>query len=212
MGLTILPQAGNKLGQTRDAIRHNFEFINNDYQVDHIQLHDATVANRGFHKKITFYNHGNNDPEPAIYANGITMYRANSALRTGTGGGSVQSQIYLLRGNTVVNRIPFAASRFNAASEEGWSYLPSGILIKWGRRANVGDGERQIIFPAHATEIPVFTEIFSINVTPFGANAVDEFVQVGNILADNAGFTVFCTRRTTNNAHQANFYYFVIGI
>lgn len=216
MALTILPNAGQKLGQTRAAIRQNFSDINTGFAVNHNALNSG--AGSGKHKNVTFPVQA---AAPVPTGTDVDVYLASSPLRVGaTVPGVVNvGQLFFRRdaANTLTpNPVPFTAWRYDGA--EGWCYLPSGILLKWGYQSANGTNNGNpvtILFPANP-DIPVFTQIFNIQITTRGENPADPPTPP-NLYAHLIDYTVaqfriWASQRTTTTAELVNFDYFAIGI
>jgi hypothetical protein len=71
----------------------------------------------------------------------------------------------------------------------GWSFLPSGILLKWGN-VSIPASPTAIVFPV-AVNIPTFTTIFTVLLSPFDAAASLNVVSIS--IQGIAGFTVVST-------------------
>ena len=178
MALNVVPNAGQSLAVTRDPIRNNFGTINAAFLVDHVEYN---LADQGKHKQVTFPN----NPAPAApIANEIKLYNA-------TNGGI--PQLFVQRVAAPAINIPFTQA--NAAGQ-GYTYLPSGMLLKWGSVLQpLAGNNAPIVFPG-----PAFTAVYN-----------------GQLTSQTAGtaFTVFnlIPASITVNASVGGgvVYYFVIG-
>jgi len=102
---------------------------------------------------------------PAIAANDTGLYTRNNAT-------TVQNEMYVQkRTNNADVQVPMTASSINNVASSvnmpGWSYLPSGILIKWG---NIDIATSNVNVYVNVDSIsggPAFTRIFNVQVTPY---------------------------------------------
>jgi len=97
----------------------------------------------------------------------------------------------------------------SAQAAAGWSYLPSGILLKWGTTS--ATGQTAINFPVGAT-IPVFNTCLAVIVSVKSGLAGDtnQAIRVTTITS-GATFNVYASNRTTTGAVFVPFTYFAIG-
>jgi hypothetical protein len=94
-------------------------------------------------------------------------------------------------------------------STTGWTFLPSGILVKWGQ--TTANGLATITFPV-APLIPVFTSLLTVMLTVIDPAAADSntFVRLTNTGAPT-GFSVYACQRTTSTVTNVSFQYVAIG-
>ncbi len=166
MALNPVPLSGQTLNATRQPIANNFTAINDGFLVDHVELSVPQAGDAGRHKKVTLTQHSNaSGDRPAVTTNGFVLYDAipnvaNDARFPIT---LATPEINVIRDGTNII-IPFTASD---QVDEGWTYLPSGLLIKWGYV--VGSGARDATQPAHSfptdAAIPVFSTILHVSIT-----------------------------------------------
>lgn len=150
-------------------------------------------------------------PNPA--AGSVGLYSFVNAITS-------RNELYINKKNqATVVQIPATASILNvtsapAVNSNGWTYLPSGILMKWGFVAITPATPSPIAFtfPAGAT-IPAFQQIFNLQLT----NAYNS-TTAGNNSALNVsystvisttGFTITFNLGTYNNS--SSLYYLAIG-
>lgn len=172
MAYTInMPGANQRINDTQPLILGNFNEIETDFGRNHVGLLNATAANRGKHALVTFPRSG---AGLALANDEMKIYNALNATTT-------HSELYVQRDIAGVpdTAIPFTASVHTAA--DGWSYLPSGLLIKYGHFLNTNGGA------AHTFTGPVFTQNPKVVVTPrpnVGFNsyiAIIESASVNNV-------------------------------
>lgn len=195
MPLTILPTAGQSLNITRDPIRNNFQSIQNSFggTTDHV---DFGLGNQGKHAKITIPESA---ADPATAINECALYTKQSVL-------SGLAELFIRKEN---NGDIFEFTSCLAAND-GWTRLPSGILLKWGRGA--GHAGLFAYTYAAAPTIPIFTTVFVVIVTPFYIAGGDgnAFVRVNNF--NLVGFETYQSARTTTATDLCPFAYLAIGI
>jgi hypothetical protein len=186
MPLTNVPLPGQTLGQTRDLISGNFTSIGTSFVVDHI---DYGITNTGQHNKITF------------------------PICTQTPIAGTTDSIYLFNQNAAPTNIPDVWIQRGTGtpypmtgagkSSNGWSYLPSGILMKWGTAVVNNGNAFTVTFPTGAG-IPVFAAIYNVQISVILFNV---FATVNTITTTN--FTVGNSAGTAGNF---SVYYTAIGI
>jgi len=196
-----VPQAAQRISDTQTPINDNFQAITELIGEDHI---DFNTNNFGRHKWVRF---------EALVAPG-----AFDATELG-----VYNQIYpttavnelyvhkLISGGTA--EIPFTASKMSASTypncTNGWSYLPSGLLIKWG--AQQANAATIAVTPTVLSGGPNFSRVFTVLVTAFSSLGSYSFPCGQYSAANNTSgnFNAYC-----NNYAAANtsIRYLVIGV
>jgi hypothetical protein len=197
MAYTDIPLAPQRIKDSQPLIRQNFIEIDNLIDVDHYTFGSPTA---GEHKKVTLPDQG---LAPAFPAGDVGLFaRIPTAPYVQTG----VNEIFLNRSDG--NKIPFSAAEFN---NPGWSYLPSGILLKWGNATINGAGT--VIFPAAANIAAFSLPPFAIFFTPITVGGdPDGFVSLNIVGLTNLSFNVFCSSRTFPGAANVPFLYFAIGV
>jgi hypothetical protein len=178
MAITILPNIGQRLGQTRDPIRINFQTINTGFSVNHVTL-DLADPDSGKHKSVVFPA-----VAPAVPAHAAGEIGLYPSLLNGI------NQLYVQRQAvadapipvTVLGQspIPFVPGHLTT----GYCYLPCGLLVKWGRyyqAAPVAGLPVVITFPVAPAfpNFPAFTEVYQILTQPLNIAALYSFVEDG---------------------------------
>ena len=112
--------------------------------------------------------------------------------------------------------VPFTASSMSyntmANSVSGWSYLPSGLLVKWGLLAVTTNGS----VPVNVASIsagPSFNYVFQALVTPYANVAGANFtaiVQAASLTAVTGNFDVVSANSSVPNGTGIS--YLVIGV
>ncbi len=191
-----IPQSTDALSQSQSDLLNNFAAIQTLIDVNHV---DFASADQGKHKFVTFPVQ---TVTPTFNAGEIGLYNKLSAV-TGV------NELFIV--NSAGTTAPLTASQ-QAAHANGWTYLPSGVLMKWGN-GNATAGLYTFVFPA-APGIPAFNNIFSIQITTSYVNAADGdgFVRLNSFLAPWTTFTVYASHRTSIGAFgPVAFQYLAIG-
>lgn len=189
-----IPAANDLISVSQLDLLNNFQSLNSQFGTsgDHVAL-DAASDN-GKHKKSTYIEQSG---DPTTAANEGAIYSKESSLTS-------QTEMYFRResSGTVIEW----TSRL--AATNGWTRLPSGILLKWGTDTKTGNDT--VTFPTAAT-IPVFTAIFQVLLTVEDSSGTpNSFVYLKSI--SNPSFDVNCVQRTALASSTATFRYLAIGL
>lgn len=139
-----IPQPTDLLSQSQNDILDNFQALQTFLDVNHV---DFASGDQGKHKWASFPVQG---ASPATLATEVAVFSRVSALTT-------NNELCLrLQANGAVVEMTSAFKNAN-----GWSFLPSGILLKWGGAAAGGAGNFTLTYPVGAT-IPVFNQVFIV--------------------------------------------------
>lgn len=121
-----IPAATDRINASQPSLLENFQEIQNALAINHVTFN---VANVGKHEKVVFPNLGAAPAnEPPVFLNTeIGLYNCINAITT-------IPEIYLRRNNAATG-YPMTAKVCVAAANPstGWTYLPSGIVMKWGK-------------------------------------------------------------------------------
>lgn len=146
MGLNIIPNSGQSLDETRDPIRNNFTYINTGFIQNHVELN--TGANSGKHKFLQMPVNA----APTTLASEIGLYADNGAT-------SGNPELFF---RPEVDGTPRAITEGTNAAN-GWSRLPSGVIMKWFTGSINGGGNVTIdlnsVGPNYATLYNIVTGI-----------------------------------------------------
>ena len=95
-----------------------------------------------------------------------------------------------------------------ASCDDGWTYLPSGLLLKWGRVS--ANSATVSITPTATSGGPNFSRVFRVMVTPQDTGTAVNFNCGQRTVANNTpgNFTAYCA----NYSGTASIVYLVIGI
>lgn len=183
MPLTILPQPGQSLVETRDAIAQNFQNIQDGFAENHVGFGDA---NAGKHKFVTmpYQSAPTTDVgEVAMYANLGTVY-----VRAENDGVSV----------------PIGGAGTSLFNTNGYSILTSGLVLQWGKVQTLLV-PTAVDFP---TEFP--NNCLNIQLTHSFDGNNNNNLQVQTPL-NKKDFTPLAFTNGTNTPSQIFVYWFAIG-
>ena len=184
-----IPQANDIKSQSQGDLLANFVAIQTFVEVNHETF---AAANEGKHKFVTFPEQG---ADPTTAANEVAVYSKTSAL------GDAGTALFLRKeGDGTV--IEFTSSTQNA---NGWTRLPSGILLKWGTGTVNANTTAVATFPVAAT-VPAFTAVYNVSVTRQGQSGD------AGALYYQAFDTTTITVYNASAATGKTFYYLAIGI
>jgi hypothetical protein len=218
MALNILPLSGQSLNVTRDPIRDNFSFINTGVMQDHQELNSG--ANSGMHNKVSSLVQPSADIIGYIKpANSFITWNAipNTAASAFYPIILATSEMNILRQGDA-KAIPFTAALKNPT---GWTYLPSGILLKWGT-ATVKRNSRSATAPTNIVAFPLGAGIPVFSAAPYFVTAIQTFSAatsngdintapcVGEITATD--FKVFPRANGAPGSGNIDILYLAIGI
>lgn len=193
-----IPQSTDILSQSQGDILGNFQALDVWVVVDHV---DFGSPDEGKHNKVTFVVQS---PAPSFLGGEIGLYNFLSPL-TGV------DELYIANQAGITTQLSASTLSTNANpgnNVSGWTYLPSGILLKWGN--GNANGNTAITFPVGPT-IPVFTNVMSMQISTFANSAVDTDTFVRLSAFTNVGFNVFGSARTSMVSVAGAFQYLAIG-
>lgn len=199
-----IPQPSDIPSQSQADLLNNFQAIQTLIDINHV---DFASADQGKHKWVTLPVQ-TPSPPIAFGAGELALYSFLSPVTT-------KNELYINKTNqATVVQVPTTASILSTSSNpgnnvSGWSYLPSGILLKWGN--DTANGDTNILFPVAGT-IPVFTNVMCLLITPKAGSTVsdpDRSVTLGTY--SSTSFNVWGGNRTSNTANLAAFEYLAIG-
>lgn len=198
MAYTInVPQANQKISSTQQPIQDNFIAINTWADVDHFTL-DA--PNQGKHKfihsptlNIAGGNTATGPNEYGIYCNGT----------------GASAHLYIKNPNTAAGVDGVAITQKAWTGQEGYTRLPSGLTIAFGRIQILGAGGLQTItFPVGAFTVAPYSINLSLGTDKVTDPSVRVYLQEGTVTA--VDFQV----RSYNSALADNnfIYYTAFGV
>jgi len=190
-----IPQAGHKLSRSQADLLNNFTALKTAFEINH---EDFNAAGQGKHIHTTYPVQG---ATPTTAAGENALFSRTSSL---TG---IPELVYVPQ--SAGTAVEFTSS---TKAVNGWTRLPSGILMKWGQDTAVTAGAASnttFTFDTGAT-IPAFSAVYNAQLTLINASPP---TNVSDAIYINALTTTNMTVRNLNNG-VANIlcYYFVIGI
>ena len=187
MALNNVPLAGQTLLATRNPINQNFATINTGFAVNHIEYN---LADQGKHK---FLQMPEQIAAPAVAANEAGLYAAIGALS------GVTELSFRRENNGAV--IPFTE---NSQAANGWTMLPSGMMLQWGIQVVPGS-PTTVNFPRAFA-----AAAYSVQVTETAAGGgTHNWTKV--LGAPGAASFVVYLNDGNGNAASGNIYWFAIG-
>ena len=186
-----IPQPTDTLDQSQSDLLANFQAIKQLIDVDHGTFGSSE---EGTHIKLTIPDSGGvpsfSGTDIGIYANVSTFTSKNELFMRPSDGGT---------------DFPWTGKD---AATQGWTYLPSGILLKWGTAPSNGDST--FVFPLSPD--PAFTELFSVQVTTVNTSTsdTDMFVRLRAFIPTQ--IQTFGSPRTTIGSKATTYHYLAIGI
>jgi len=203
-----IPQPNNLLSQSQDDILNNFQAIQTLIGINHVNFN---AADQGKHKWVTYPQQAATPPAGSGFL--ATELGAYNAVYTLTN----QNELYINKTNqATVVQVPSTASVLSANSApaqntQGWTLLPSGILLRWGNFSGF-TGLNTVTMTSSAAGGPVPTQILSVQLTAYDPSAgdVNFAVRLANIIS-NSQFNVYISSRTNTGAGTGGFQWLVIG-
>lgn len=198
--LPNIPQPNDRIRDSQADLLGNFQALNTFLNVNH---GDFGSAQEGKHKWVTFPNQM---ADPTTLAAEVAIF-SKPGISTGN-----PSALFLRKENNAAVKTGGFTEFFTNGFLEGWTRLPSGILLKWGFVAPSLPNPATVTFPVNATT-PVFTALYSVQVSPSYPGAADNdfavAVRPGSLLPTS--FQVWMSPRTTVGSKAGQLYYLAIG-
>lgn len=193
-----VPQATQQINTSQPIINANFVGLYTTWGVNHSPLLGTGVSPDGKHIKVDLTQIG---AEPTAAGDDLTLY---NFLNAATG----QSEMYVCRNGSTGK--PFTAAAF-ATATNGWTYLPSGLLVKWGASNKTGEGTVTINW---GPDYDGTTQPVAFVFTKWVSTAVDayaRFYTISNVA--QPVLTVKCSLASNPaTAAEAYFNFIVIGV
>ena len=205
--LPNIPLATDQLSVSQGNILNNFNILG--------AIAGNTNASSASVNAASGFNWLYLPPQGATPPAGAAFTAGNIGLYSATSTVTSQNELYINKQNQATTvQIPSTASILSVNSNpgflsSGWTYLPSGILLKWAGTANA-NGQTTITFPV-AANIPAFSVCITVIVqiadgTPGDANSA---ISLRGVFPTN--FLVFGSNRVTVGAAPVVFTYLAIG-
>lgn len=194
MALNDVPQPSQTLASTQNPIRTNFATIDTAFTIDHAPYGSG---NQGMHNKVTL---------PVLGA--APVYAAGNSGFFNLAVAGVNEVFINKQAHAGVQQVPFTASILSFATPgsvtDGWTYLPSGIFLRWGT------GNANGLTTVTLTPSPP-TQILNVMVCPY-TPAVTGYVNVTVRVVDVLSNTQFRVFGSLNDAPGiTGFMYMVVG-
>lgn len=193
-----IPNATDRPSDSQALMKSNYQAIYTVNGINHVQFDDPS-GDQGKHKWISFPLQA---VSPTTAATETALFSRTSALS-----GGVELAIRKQSDGTV--------TEFTSAGKtgDGWAILPSGILIKWGSTGAIGSGEKTVFWPTGVT-IPVFSQVFNIQLTPQNNSTSDVDIATRLIDFGTTQLRIYNSKRTDTGAATTTFatYIFAIGL
>lgn len=194
MALNNVPLAGQTLGVTRNPINQNFNVIDTAFSINHV---DYNAPDQGKHKFLSMPVQG---AAPATTATELGIFTQTSAL---TG---VPEWAFRRANNGAV--IEFTSS---TQANNGWTRLPSGILLKWGQiGGNAAILNQQFVINLNGIG-PAFTAVYNAQANYFSVS-IAKFVVVNITNLTPAALTLNKTASAVSGGAGEVAYFLVIGV
>ena len=199
--LPLIPQSTDKLSISQGNILNNFTILGAIAGNANVSSNSLNTTS-GFNW-VYLSNQGSTPPAGSSFpAAAVSLYSYTNATST-------RNELYINKTNNPgVVQIPATASTLGTATPllgtDGYTYLPSGLLLKWGPGTANGSAVTNFSGPA-------FTVCLSVNLTVLQAGASDTNLSVRLVSITNTGFTAWGSPRTTTGSAAVNFYYLAIG-
>lgn len=150
MALNLVPNSGQSLDETRVPIRDNFSFINSGFLANHVELNSG--VNSGKHKAVIMVNQTVAPTAPVTLLGESAIYAAPSLVAPNA------SAIFIKNGAsaTTVDGIEIT---YALEANDGWTRLPSGILMVWGQKAVPINSRATATFAKAFTALPYSVQV-----------------------------------------------------
>lgn len=189
----IIPAATDQASQSQADLLGNFQALYTLIDENHAIFGNP---NEGKHKWVSFPEQA---AAPATAVNEVALFSGLSAY-------SAEAELGIRKENN--GAVVEFTSSGNAIA--GWTYLPSGILLKWGQANTPAIGVTTVVFPV-AANIPVFNNVYNIQLTPFEPGAIDTNIFVRLVGHTAVDFDVWGSYRITISNIVMTFNYLAIG-
>ncbi len=191
-----VPQGTQRISDTQPLILGNFQDIPVLLDVNHYSF---SSGDAGKHRFITMPQLA---AAPAAFAaNEMGLFVKNEAL-------TAQSEMYVRRAAST--DVPFTAR--DASTPAGWTYLPSGLIIKWNTFSTGGVAVSTVDTNTFG---PTITTLLNVQLTVYNTAATDQdyYAYVRTLNSPAGGqFTALGVNRTTTGFKAGAFRWLAIGV
>jgi hypothetical protein len=190
------PLGPDRRNTTQPTIRQNFQTIESAWNVNHLTLGGGT-ADDGKHLYIQLPEHA----APATAADEVGLYCADGAT-------SLIPELFFKRqsdGKTI-------AMTEGSGGSQGWTRLPSGLLVKWKQSQGASLTYTETI--NWGPDFDNATQPFAIVSTRYNSGSTDSMALFVTItIAAQPVMTVRCSKRSDINvAITTDYSFIVIGV
>jgi len=195
----VIPQATDRPSNSQPQILANFTSIDTVNSVNHVAFDDPS-GKQGMHKWVSLPTQGAPAGSfPTTAATDIAIFSQTSDYT------AVTELAIRKQNNGSVFEFTGAQNGTN-----GWTVLPSGILMKWHLEAQNWSGNRTLTYtwPVAAT-IPTFSAVHNIQTTIFQSGTSD---LNANIRVQSSSTTQVVMRLYNPTATNVGFYIFALGL
>ena len=199
-----IPQPKDKKSDSQLDIKDNFTSINDSFSVDHVEFNDT---NQGKHNKVIL-RVLENDPETVSDESCVFCKKNDEGLA---------SLYFRDEGNADVVSLFSGGSSEDSVNDsvglgpDGWSALPGGLLLKWGKWAGVSftNATSTVVksFPTGA-DIPVFTDIYSVKLSTSSSRSESSDTKLKQ--HNNTSLSIY-VQTNNNRSVVSDITYFVVG-
>lgn len=171
-----IPAPTDRPSVSQGQIRTNFTQLNTIFADNHYAFNDATVALRGKHRTVILQQQA---ADPATTAQQGALYTKEY---------SSSPNLYWRRKSSG-DAILMTANYTPLKAEDGYTFLPGGLLLQWGNDHVNGELNTNINFPVAFKGVP-----YSISVTLFrssGSTTPQAFYVVNSPAPTASRFTVW---------------------
>jgi hypothetical protein len=200
--LPLIPQSTDQLSISQGNILNNFTILG--AIAGNANPSSASInINSGFNWVYLPVNGATPPAGAAFPAGDIGLY---SALNAGTG----RNELYInhsVAGPTVVQTPATAAVKGGTNAGNGWTYLPSGMIMAWGRSNIAAGGTVTLTYAAELTNFPGFS---SVNNIPL-VTRINNAANTANFVVVSAYNQTTFTVRSSAGGNAVQFSWFVIS-
>lgn len=207
-----IPTGTVNLNEDYKNIQNNFSQLDTTFGIDHLPF-SSTSSKLGYHRVIhsvpfstTVTNPPNNYPPvaPTTVPDVGQIFTAivNDGFNT-------DSALFYRTASSAVMQL--TSNKQPHAGNNGYTFIPGGLLVQWGQITNVTDVFTQLTFSTNNIAFPnhcyaIFTQPYGTNVVP--SNEEQCTIQIDFSSINNLGFK-WVTQ--TNSGRYTGFFWIAIG-
>ena len=182
-----IPNATDRPSDSQPLIKANFQSIYTVNGINHVQFDDPS-GDQGKHKYVSFPLQS---ASPTTATTEVALFSRTSTLT-----GLVELAIRKQSDGTVTE----LTSALKAT--DGWTILPSGLLLKWGLGTSTTGGLVTFTWNTGAT-IPVFSSVFHVQVSPSNTSTGDINAVTRIVDFNTTRIRAYNSKRTSTGAASA---------